>query len=128
MSGGDAFRDSKGCSRVHDCARGCGSGLAGLACSAMASQRKRQQSQKEVAGRLVLRLYGDTLWRWEHEERRRVEAEREEVRRRAQEAYSAALVRRFRERQHRDHRRWMWWLNRFQEELWEEERWANQFQ
>ena len=88
----------------------------------MAIHRK---AEKAAAGRVVLRLYGDTLWRWEHQERKRLEEEREAVRRRAHEAYGQALVRRLvrsiEERKHREWLRWMWWVNHFQEELWEHE-------
>ena len=82
----------------------------------------RRAKNKEQVGRLVLSLYGDTLWRWEHQERKRaaiVEGERlrAEEERRSQEAIQAIWRRR---------------VQAIQEEVWEEERqyaaWFNRWQ
>ena len=91
----------------------------------VAIQRKKK---KEAVGRLVLRFYGDSLWRWEHQERLRVAAEREAFRRRAAEAYSAALLRQLRRRREQEHERWLWWLQIFQLQVWAEEEWVNRWQ
>ena len=77
---------------------------------------------------LVLRLYGQSLWRWERQERLRVEQEREEFQRRANEAYTQALLRRLRERKVRDQQRWLRFVRQQQHELWEYERWVDQWQ
>ena len=78
----------------------------------------RRAKDKEQVGRLVLSLYGDTLWRWEHQERKRA-ASVEGRRQRAEEERRSQEI-------------WRRRVQAIQEEVWEEERqyaaWINRWQ
>ena len=92
----------------------------------------RRREVKAKVGKLVLRIHGDSLWRWEYQERRRIEAQREAERReleqRAGEAYSAALSRQRRAREEHDQVVWQSFVRNVQIDMWAREEWVNSWQ
>ena len=85
----------------------------------------RRKNQKAAAGRLVLRIHGDSLWRWEVQELWRQQAQRLEFVRRARTAYHQAVLRR---RWARNQVVWLEFVERVQRQLWAEEEWFNMWQ
>ena len=85
----------------------------------------RRRKVQAVVGRLVLRINGDSLWRWEYQERRR---ERLELEQRAGEAYAAALVRRRMARLEHDQLAWQSYVRTVQIQMWAHEEWVNSWQ
>ena len=89
----------------------------------------RRREVKAKVGKLVLRIHGESLWRWEYKERQaQREAERRELEQRVREAYFAALLRRRRAREEHDQVVWQSFVRNVQIHMWAHEEWVNSWQ
>ena len=93
------------------------------------SAARRRAVVKARAGKIVLSLYGDTLWRWEHQERKRQEEREEEAWRRRVQAIQEEV---WLEEELRSQVAWLRRVQAIREEVLEEERryaeWINRWQ